>query len=109
MPILMFEEYVIKSDKLNEFGVFLKKYLVWLEKKRPILYKEVKSHKLLSQMFGGNFGKYIEIWEYDNLADCEKCLNRLMTDNELMTEIFPEYSSYFAPATHKMEIWNSET
>ena len=109
MTIFMFEQYVIRSDKLNEFAVFLKKYLAWLEKRRPVLYKEVKSHKLISQMFGGNFGKYMEIWEYENLADCEKCFNRLMRDAELMTEVFPEFASYFAPATHKIEIWSSET
>jgi hypothetical protein len=109
MTVLMLEQYTIKSDKLNEFGVFLKKYLAWLEKKRPTLYKEVKSHKMISQMFGGNFGKYMEIWEYDSLSDCEKCFNRLMQDKELMTEVFPEFASFYAPATHTIEIWNSET
>jgi len=108
MAIFMLEQYVIKSDKMNEFTVFLKKYLPWIQKRRADLYKEVKSHKMISQMFGGNFGKYMEIWEYESLADCEKCFSRLMQDKELMTEIFPEFASYFAPATHTIEIWNSE-
>jgi hypothetical protein len=32
-----------------------------------------------------------------------------MQDKELMTEVFPEFASFYAPATHTIEIWNSET
>ena len=108
MTVFILEQYVIKSDKAAEFAEFVKKYLTWLQKRRVDLYKEVKSHKMISQMFGGNFGKHMEIWEYESLADCEKCFNRLMQDKELMTVIFPEFASFFAPATHVMDVWNNE-
>jgi hypothetical protein len=88
MAIFMLEQYTIRSDKLNEFGGFIKKYLAWLDERRPTLYKEVKSHKMISQMFGGNFGKYMEIWEYESIADCKKCFSRRMQDKELMTDFF---------------------
>ena len=30
MAIFMLEQYTTESDKLNEFGGFIKKYLAWL-------------------------------------------------------------------------------
>ena len=52
MPIFMIEKYVIKSDRLAVFSEYVKKYLNWLQQRRPTLYQEVKSHRMLSQMFG---------------------------------------------------------
>jgi hypothetical protein len=51
----------------------------------------------------------MEIGAYESLADCEKCMTRLMQDKELMTEIFPEFASFFAPAPNTLEAWNFET
>ncbi len=105
----MFETYTIKPEKIVEFAEYLKKYLVWLEKRRPTLYKEVKSHQMLSHMFGGKFGEYMEVWEYKNMAECEKCWNRLMQDEELNKNVFPEFAVFMVPGTHSINIWNAET
>ncbi len=105
----MLEKYVIKSDKLIEFSEYVKKYLTWLEKRRPTLYKEVKSHKMLNQIFGDHYCEQVEIWEYENLADLEKTMNRLMQDKELNTEVFPVFATYMVPGTHKLEVYNEVT
>ncbi len=109
MPFFMLEKYVIKSEKLAEFSQYTKKYLNWLENKRPTLYKEVKSHKMLNQMFGDHYCQQLEIWEYDSLADLEKTWARLMEDKELNTQVFPEFASFMVPGSHKIEIWNPVT
>ncbi len=106
MPLFMIEKYVIKSDKLQEFIGYVKKYAEWLETRRPTLYKEVKSHRMLSQMFGDHYCQQMEIWEYEDLADLEKTWRRLMEDRELNTEVFPVFATYMVPGSHKIEIWN---
>jgi hypothetical protein len=105
MAVFMVETYIIKPDKLGEFTAFVKKFETWM-KKRPDLFKEVKSHKLFSHMLGGNWGGYVEMWEFENLADCEKCFNRVM-QSDYMTTLYPEYASLEVPATHSINIWNS--
>jgi len=106
MTVFMVETYVVKPDKLGEFMEFGKKYFEWKEK-RPELFKEVKSYKMFVQMLGGNFGGYVEMWEFENMADCEKCMNRMMQDKEFMTKIYPEFASFVVPATHSINIWSS--
>jgi hypothetical protein len=102
----MVETYVVKPDKLGEFTAFCKKKETYM-KKRPDLFKEVKSHKLFSQMLGGNWGGYVEIWEAKSLADIEKVFNRVMQDKEYMTKINPEGNALIVPGTDSLNIWSS--
>lgn len=106
MTFFMLEKYTIKSEKLSEFAEYTKKYLDWLQQHRPTLYKEVKSHKMLNQIFGDQYCQQLEIWEYDSLADLEKTWTRLMQDKELNTQVFPEFASFMVPGSHKIEVWN---
>jgi len=101
----MVETYVVKPEKQTEFVAFGKKFDEWREKNREKL-KEVKSWRLFSQMFGGNFGGYVEAWEFENMADCEKWTNRAMQDEEFLT-IYNEFARLIVPATHSINIWNS--
>jgi len=109
MTLYMIEKYTIKPDKLAEFSEYVKQYLNWLQKRLPTLYKEVKSHKMLNQMFGDQYCQQIEIWEYKNLSDLEKTWNRLMQDKELNTEVFPVFATYIVAGTHKIEVYNEVT
>ena len=106
MTIFMVETYVVKPDKQQEFMEFAKKYIEWKEK-HPALFKEVKSYKMFAQMLGGNFGGFVEMWEFEDLANGEKCMNRMMQDKEFMTKLYLEYVNLIVPATHLISIWNS--
>jgi len=106
MPVFMVETYVIKPEKQAEFMAFVKKYLEW-KGKHPQLFKEVKSYKMFAQVLGGNYGGYVEMWEFENMAECEKCMNRVMQDNEFLTAIYLEFTSHIVPATHTINIWQS--
>jgi len=104
LTIMMVDSYVIKPDKLGEFTEFAKKYLEWM-KKRTDLTKEVKSHKLFSHMIG-KFGGYVEMIAFENLADFEKWMSKMM-HSEFMTTIYPEFAKYIVPGTESNEIWSS--
>jgi len=105
MTIFMVETYVVKPEKQAEFTTWLKKYFAFVEK-HPQLFKEVKSYKMFAHMLGGNWGGYVEMWEFENLANCEKCFNRVMQDKQYMTTLYPEAMAFVVAATHSISIWN---
>jgi hypothetical protein len=108
MTVLLVEMYVIKPEKQAEFTTYKekwKKFFVYKEK-RPQLFDGVKTYRMFAQMFGGNYGGYVEMWEFENLADCEKFFNRVM-QSDYITKLYPEFASLVVPATYSMNIWNS--
>jgi len=106
MAVFMVETYVVKPEKQTDFTVWIKKYFAGI-KKHPQLFKEVKSHKMFAQMLGGSWGGYVEMWEFESVADCEKCLNRVLQDKEWMTTLWAEAVAFVVAGTHSMSIWNS--
>ena len=58
-------------------------------------------------MFGGSIRGYVEVWEFENLAESEKFSNRIMQDKEFITNIYAELPSLLVPSTHSVNIWNS--
>lgn len=104
MTVFMVETYVVKPEKLAEFTAWAKKFFEWKET-HPQLFKEVKSYKMFAQVLGGNWGGQVEMWEFENLAECEKWMNRIM-QSEWMVTLYPEFVALVAPATHSMCIWN---
>jgi hypothetical protein len=105
MTVFSVETLIVKPDKLGEFTAVLKKFEKWM-KKHPELFKEVKSHKLFSHMLGGYWGGYVEMWEFENLADFEKWMKKIMK-SDYMTTLSPEVSALIVPGTDSMNIWNS--
>jgi antibiotic biosynthesis monooxygenase (ABM) superfamily enzyme len=105
MTVFLVETYVIKPDKLEEFNTLLKKSETYM-KKHPDLFKEMKSHKIFSQLFGGNWGGYIEMYEFENLASFEKWMTRIMQSDYMKTS-YPEQMSLVVPGTHSANMWNS--
>jgi antibiotic biosynthesis monooxygenase (ABM) superfamily enzyme len=108
MTVFLVEAYVIKPEKQTEFTAYKKKWKKFFACKEGHLetFKEVKSYKMFSQMLGASWGGYVEIWEFDNLANLEKFFNKIMK-SEYMTKLAPEFASLEVPATRSMNIWNS--
>jgi hypothetical protein len=102
----MVDSYVVKPEKLGEITGLLKK-LEALIKRRPELFKEAKSHRFFSHMLGGKWGGYVEMYEFENMADFEKCFYRIMQDKEFMTTIYAEFTSYVVPGSETADVWNS--
>jgi hypothetical protein len=101
MTVFMVETYVVKPEKLSEFTAYKEKWKKFFAK----WLKEVKSYKMFTQLFGGNWGGYVEMWEFENLADCEKFFNRVM-QSDYTTKLYPEFASLVVPATYSISAWN---
>jgi hypothetical protein len=107
MVVFIVETYVVKPERQAEFTAYKRKWKKFFTlKEKPQLFKKVKSQKMFAQVFGGNSNGYVEIWEFDNLADLEKFFNRLMK-SDYATKLAPEFASLIVPATRSMSIWNS--
>jgi len=110
LTVFLVETYVIKPEKQVEFTAYKKKWKKFFAYKenRPQLFSGVKSYKMFAQMLGGNYGGYVEMWEFTNLADCEKFFNKVM-QSDYTTKLYPEFASLIVPATYSMNVWNPVT
>jgi len=98
------ETLVIKQEKEEEALEWRKKLDEYI-KKHPELYKEVKSQKVFAQLFGGTLGGYVEMLEFESLADVEKFLNKVNQDEEFLTTIVSEALNFIVPGTRSLSVW----
>jgi len=105
MTVFIVETYVVNPEKEKEFMSVLKKILDH-KKKNPGRFKEMKSKKIFSQMFGDVTGKYIEMNEFDSLADAERYLARASKDQEFM-KLYENAKLLLVPATYSETVWTS--
>jgi len=102
MGVFVVWKWVAKAEKLKEHNLWMQKYLKWI--KEPPISKEVKSIKIYTQTFGGIYGSYVELIEFDNLAGWEKVQARLLKDEEYL-EILQEFLQVIEPAELCIEVW----
>jgi len=95
--------WVAKPEKQEEHNRMMERYLKWL-KENPI--EEIKSMKVFTQTFGGIYGSYIQLMEYESWTDYEKVQARLSKDKEYM-EILQEFMLVIEPAELCIEVWNA--
>ena len=103
MTVVVVWKWVVKPEKQEEHNRMMQRYLKWI-KENPI--KELKSFKIFTQTFGGIYGSYVELLEYDSLADYEKVQARLLKDKEYM-EILQEFMLVIEPAELCIDVWNA--
>jgi uncharacterized protein YktA (UPF0223 family) len=56
---------------------------------------------------GDSWGGHAEMTEVESLADVEKFYNKLMTDKELMAQIYQEFIALIVPRTYSLNVWSS--
>jgi len=105
MTIFTVENYILKPDKLGEFLEHRKKWEAW-KQENPELCKEMKSSKFFSQLPTGIIGGYVEMTEFENLAEMEKFTNKL-AKSDYMTKFYPDWLNFLVPGTYSMNIWRS--
>jgi len=81
----------------------IQRYLKYKEEK-PDKFKEMKSFKIFTQMFGP--ATYVLMWEYENLADFEKVSKRLSKDEEWM-KIWQGVMLLIDPAIFSHNFWKA--
>jgi hypothetical protein len=104
MSIIMVETYVVHSDKSTKFTTLLNEFLKF-KKAHPQLFKGVKSWKLYKQDYGQPAGMYVEMWEYENLAQLEETNSRIFSD-EGIKKISTAFHKLVEPATFSAAIWS---
>jgi hypothetical protein len=100
----MVETYVVKSEKREEFTPALNEFLRYKET-HPDLFRGLRSWRLLRQEYGAVSGMYIEMWEFDSLAELEKNTDRIFAD-EGMKKISKGFHLLVDPATLSSNIWS---
>jgi len=105
MTVFMVETYVVKPEKQGELVSLLQRIAEY-KKANPEKFKEMKSKKIFSQLFGGISGRYIEMIEFDNMADAEKYMTREEKDEGFM-KLYHEAMLHIVPATYSMNVWKS--
>jgi len=107
MAVFKVEAYVVKPEKLEEYRAIMKKWVAYVKKNEGKC-KELKSWKLFSQMTGSNSGGYVEMGEFESLADYETFMHRIFHGNDkLITAIVSGFTACVVPGTYSVNIWNS--
>jgi hypothetical protein len=94
MSVFLVSTYVVKPDKQEEY-----------KKENPEKVKELKSWKVFTQTFGDIYGKYMEIYEFDSMADYERYAEKAYKNKEY-SEIVQKQMLFFVPETVSNSIWN---
>jgi len=103
--IFVVDTHVVKPEKQEEYTSLMQRFRKYM-KEKPETFREVKSLKVFSQMFGGIAGGYIQLWEFDSLADLEKSFAKMFNDKGF-TEIKQEFNRLIESITHSWNVWNS--
>jgi YesN/AraC family two-component response regulator len=107
MTLFQVETYVIKPEKQQEYRAIVKKWAAYIKENKEKC-KEMKSWKLFSQMTGGSAGGYVEMGEFESLADYEKFTHRTFHGHDkFITAIVLGFTACVVPGTYSMNIWNS--
>ena len=105
MSIFIVDTYVVKPEKQEEFTSFIQRFLKY-RKENPKKFKEWKSWKIFRQGFGDISGAYVEMMEFENMADAEEWGTRMRKD-EVMMKIREAFMLLIDPTTHSMKLWHT--
>jgi len=107
MTVFVIWTWVVKPEKQEEHNRMMQRYLKYI-KENPEISRVVKSMKVFTQTFGGIYGSYVQLIEYNSLADYERLQGRLLKDKEYM-EILQEFMLVIDPAKLSVNVWNAVT
>jgi len=102
MTVFMVGQWVVKPEKKEEHTKLLKRILKHM-KDNPKMFKEIKSYKIFTQTFGGISGAYVELVEFDSLADYERSDKRMQKD-EALAKMIKEFMLLVEP-TGSLSLW----
>ena len=105
MSAIMVEAYVVRAERSTEFTALLDEFLKFKKAHRQ-LFKGVKSWRLYKQDYGQPAGMYVEMWEYENLAQLEEIDGRIFSDAG-MDRICTAFHALVDPATFTKAIWSN--
>jgi len=106
LSVFLVETYVLKPEKQAELAAYKRKWRKFFGYKdgRLLAFKEVKSHRMFSVLIGGNFDGYVEMFEFESLAELEKFFSRLVKSG-YVTKLSPEFTGLIVPGSRSTCVW----
>jgi hypothetical protein len=105
MAIFRVHTYTVKTEKISDLMALFKEFEAFV-KKRPDLFKEMKSWHVYSKLAGGKLGEFIEMAEFENLGAFERLHEAVARDKEYTTK-YAELLQLVVPGSYQREIWSS--
>jgi len=106
MTVYWVSTYCVKLEKREEFLSAMKKQKEHIAKNRKE-FKEIKSWRLYTQVYGGTYMSFIDIWEYDSVAVLDKYESEWWPAGRL-AEFGRAYANLAEGETMTSFIWRSE-
>jgi nitrate/nitrite transporter NarK len=106
MTVYWASTYFVRTEKREEFLAAMKKQKEYIAKNRKE-FKEIKSWRLYTQIYGGTFMSFIEMWEYDSMAACDKYESEWFHGGRL-AEFGAAYVKLVEGGTMSSLIWKPE-
>jgi hypothetical protein len=103
LTVFLVRTYVIQPDKLEQHNTWGKK-LVTLMKKKPQLFRNAKSMRVLSHKYGGKVGGFTVMWKFETIADAEKWEREFVKVKE-EADLRSELLSLIVPGSYSECIW----
>jgi hypothetical protein len=102
--LFIVDMYVVKTERQKEFLEYIQRFSKY-KNENPKKFKECKSWKIFRQAFGSISGAYVEMMEFDNMAEAEKWGARMRKD-EVMTKFREQFMPLIEVASHSTSLWN---
>ena len=104
MTVVIMQTYMVKPEKQEEYLSLMKRYREYMETHLASV-KELKSWRVFRQVFGGAWGAYVEMLEFDNMAELERYMTRTFQDGA-RKEIYKDFMQIVDPATVTMSVYS---
>ena len=103
MGVLVVETYVVRAEKLDDYDPALSEFLDFKDH-HPDLFAGLISWHLWKQEYVVISDLYVEMWEYESLAEMERLSDRIFAD-EGMKKIGRNFHQLIEPASFSSAIW----
>jgi antibiotic biosynthesis monooxygenase (ABM) superfamily enzyme len=103
MTVFLVRTYTVKPDKLKDHNEWGKK-LVSLMKKKPELFKGVKSMRVLSQKKDNCVGVFSAMWGFESL-DCIEGWEAVFAEIPEVNALRKEFMDLLVPGSFSACIW----
>ena len=105
MSIFNVVTFVVRPEKQSKATQLMKELKEHFNNNKE-MYKEVKSMNFFYQIYGGTYGTFVDLEEYDSFAACEE-IQKTMEKDEVVMKIYQELIKLFEPSTYSINVWGA--
>ena len=90
--------YTVSQDRREEFLGLMKRISEHM-RKNPEVFRPIKSHRLYTREFGGVYGDFVDMWEFENWTEYENYLKTYGSD-KAWAGLWGEVMRLVEPSSH---------